>query len=56
MDTFSHVAKWITIKIITTISMSKGWKLHHLDIKTTFINGEITKEIYFKYPLEGLSR
>ncbi len=35
--------------------MSKGWKLHHLDIKRTFINGEITKEIYFKYPLEGLS-
>ena len=28
-----------------------GWKLHQMDIKTTFLNGVIEDEVYVKQPL-----
>jgi hypothetical protein len=29
-----------------------GWKLHRMDVKTTFVNGEIEEEVYIEQ-LEG---
>jgi hypothetical protein len=27
-----------------------GWKLHQMDVKTTFLNGDIEEEIYIEQP------
>jgi hypothetical protein len=27
-----------------------GWKLHHMNVKTTFLNGEIKEEVYIEQP------
>jgi hypothetical protein len=27
-----------------------GWKLHHMDVKTTFLNGEIEEGVYIAQP------
>ncbi len=29
---------------------SKGWKVHHLDMKTTFLNGQLQDENYMEQP------
>jgi hypothetical protein len=36
--------------MIFSLVASMGWKLHQMDVKTTFLNGEIEEEIYIKQP------
>ena len=32
------------------LETKKKWKLHHMDVKTTFINGVIEEEVYIEQP------
>jgi hypothetical protein len=32
--------------MIISLATSMGWRLHHMDVKTTFLNGEIEEEVY----------
>ena len=49
-DVFAPVARIEIIQIILAISVQFGWLVYHLDVKTTFLNGEISKEIYVQQP------
>ena len=40
---FSLVARLESIRILIAIVAQANWELHHLDVKTTFLNEEITK-------------
>ena len=37
-ETFYLVARYTSIITIITIASAKGWKLHQMDVKTTFLN------------------
>jgi hypothetical protein len=52
-ETFSPVARYTSIRTIISLETSMGWKLHQMDVKTTFLNGEIEEEIYIEQP-DGL--
>jgi hypothetical protein len=47
-DTFTLVARYTSIKTIIAAKMK--WKLHQMDIKTTFLNGVIEEEVYIEQP------
>ena len=47
-DTFSPVAKMDSIRLVLAIVASKRWEVHHMDVKSAFIHGEIKEEIYMK--------
>jgi hypothetical protein len=49
-ETFSPVARYNFIHTIITLATSMGWKLHQMDVKTAFLNGEIEEEVYIKQP------
>jgi hypothetical protein len=49
-ETFAPVARYNSIRTIITIATSMGWKLHQMDVKTTFLNGEIEEEVYIEQP------
>jgi hypothetical protein len=49
-ETFAHVARYTSIRMIIALTASMGWKLHQMDVKTTFLNGEIGEEIYIEQP------
>lgn len=50
VDTFSPIAKMVTIKLLLALSAKKKWFLHHLDISNAFLNGDLSEEIYMDLP------
>ena len=51
-ETFSLMARCTTIRYIISLVSVLVWKLHHLDVKTIFLNGEVGEEAYIEH-LEG---
>lgn len=49
-DTFAPVARHDTIKLLLSIAAQRNWKIHHLDVKSAFLNGELEEEIYVRQP------
>lgn len=49
-DTFSHVAKLNTIRVMIALDTKHNWKIHHLDVKSSFLNGELKEEVYLVQP------
>lgn len=49
-ETFAPAAQYTSIKTVIAIAATKGWKLHQMDVKTTFLNGVIEEEAYIEQP------
>jgi hypothetical protein len=49
-ETFDPVAKYTSIKTIIALAAKMKWKLHQMDVKTTFLNGVIEEEVYIEKP------
>jgi hypothetical protein len=47
-ETFSHVARYTSIRAIMSLVFSMGWSLHEMDVKTFFLNGAIEEELYIE--------
>ncbi|KAL3686396.1 hypothetical protein R1sor_008970 [Riccia sorocarpa] len=43
-EIFAPVAKWNSLRLLVALAAKKDWKLHHLDVKTTFLNGELQEQ------------
>ncbi|GJS29551.1 uncharacterized mitochondrial protein-like protein [Tanacetum coccineum] len=42
-DTLIPLARLETIQLLIALAAGKGWKIHHLDVKTAFLNGDQKK-------------
>ena len=49
-DTYSHVARLTTIRVLLSLAASHGLLVHQMDVKTAFLNGELDEEIYMEQP------
>ena len=49
-EVFSPIARMESIKILIAIAAQENWELHHLDVKTAFLNREIKEDIYINQP------
>jgi hypothetical protein len=50
VETFAPVAKLNTIRMLIDLAIKYHWKLHQLDVKSTFLNGELKEEVYLTQP------
>jgi hypothetical protein len=49
-DTYSPIARMTTIRVLLSLAASYGLIIHQMDVKTTFLNGELDEEIYIDQP------
>ncbi|KAK3034182.1 hypothetical protein RJ639_034322 [Escallonia herrerae] len=52
-DTYSPVNRITSIRILIAIVAINNLKIHQMDVKTTFLNGDLNEEIYMEQ-LRGL--
>lgn len=50
LDTFSHVPKLTTVKLILALGAINGWSLSHFDINNAFLYGDLEEDIYMTLP------
>ena len=44
-ETFAPVAKMVSIRLVLAISASKHSEVHHMDVNSAFMHGDIHEEI-----------
>ena len=49
-DTFSLVAKLTYVRLFISLAASYDWDLHQLDIKNSFLYGDLQEEVYMGQP------
>ena len=49
-EIYAPVARFDSIRILIAIAAQLNWSLHHLDVKSAFLNGTIKEDIYVIQP------
>jgi hypothetical protein len=49
-DTFAPVSRMEAIRLLLAYACSKNVKLYQMDVKSSFLNGEIEEEVYIEQP------
>jgi hypothetical protein len=49
-ETFAHVAKMNTVRLIISCAKNFGWHLHQLDVRNAFLHGDTEEEVYMEIP------
>ena len=47
-ETFAPVARYSSIRSMLALSTQMGWKIHQMDVKTSFPNGDIEEVVYIE--------
>jgi hypothetical protein len=43
---FALIMKWAIIRMVISLVVQHGWKIKHLDIKITFLNGDLKEDMF----------
>ena len=51
-ETFSPVARFESLRTLLALAVQDGLRVHHMDVTTAFLNGELKEEVYMDQPEE----
>jgi hypothetical protein len=49
-ESFSPTTKWTTICTLFSLAAQNGWKIHQMDVKTSFLNVDLKKNVFMSHP------
>ncbi|VVT58442.1 uncharacterized protein SAPINGB_P006210 [Magnusiomyces paraingens] len=49
-ETFAPVVRYETVRIVLAIAAQFGFQVHHMDVETAFLNGDLKEDIYMRQP------
>lgn len=49
-EVFAPVTRLETVRLLLDLSAKNGCKVHHLDVKSAFLNGDLFEEVYVTQP------
>nr|GEY12378.1 zinc finger, CCHC-type [Tanacetum cinerariifolium] len=49
-EVFTPVARIETVRLILALAAYHGWQVHHLDVKSAFLHGDLKEEVYVTQP------
>ena len=49
-ETFALAARMDYIRLVLALATSKRWEVHHMDVKSAFLHGDLKEAIYMKQP------
>jgi hypothetical protein len=44
------VARLISVCLLITLVAHDGWEVHHMDVKSVFLNDDLQEEVYVEQP------
>ena len=49
-DAFAPVVRLESVRLLLALAASEGWTVHHMDVKSAFLNGVLKEEVYVAQP------
>jgi len=49
-EVFAPVARIETVRVLLALAAQGGWQVHHMDVKSAFLNGDLSETVYVKQP------
>jgi len=49
-DSFAPVARMESVRVLLALAAQEGWPVHHMDVKSAFLNGDLKEEVYVRQP------
>ena len=50
-EVFAPVARMELVCLLLALAAAKDWRVHHLDVKLAFLNGELAETVFVRQPL-----
>jgi hypothetical protein len=39
-----------SVRLLFALAAQEGWRVHHMDVKSVFLNGDLKEEVYVHQP------
>jgi len=49
-EVFAPMARLESLRLLLAHATNEGWAVHHMDVKSAFLNGELQEEVYVEQP------